>query len=609
MTVGSTIAASGVITVCFGAALATAAPAASPSASRWPAPAEASGFEATPSYDETLAFLRTVAEKLPEMRLESFGVSGAGRALPLVIVSKERAFTPEAAARTGKPVVLIQNGIHAGEIDGKDACLGLLRDLALGLDRDLLEAATLLVVPIYNVDGHERVSPYNRPNQDGPHAGMGFRTTAAGYDLNRDYLKLVAPESRALIALVNRWRPHLHVDVHVTDGVDHDWVLTYAVAEAPQAPPSVDTWVKENLPRAVAATVKAGHRCGPYVDLKDGSDPAKGFTSFIGGARYSTGYFPLRGRPSILLELHSYKTYRQRVEATQDFLRSLLRVIGVAPRALLDAVAAAEARTVALGRADAPPSEITLAYRESAAQDRIAFPVYEWSASTSLVTGRPLLRYHRGAVNPIIVPWSHRAEAAITALRPRGYIVMSGWPQIERRLADHGLRVLRLAKPAVLDVDTARASSPKYGERPYQGFTQVSAEITHRSERRVIPAGALWVPADQPDFEVAVELLEPESPESLFEWGMLSTLLEQKEYMDSRNLEELAQKMLVDPALAAEWAEALKDPSFAANARARSQWWYRRTPYFKAQEVGLLPVYRVLAPASFATEAWGGPRD
>src|SRR5436305_8045518 len=179
---------------------AAAAPAAETVPREWLTPAEVAGFAATPSYDEKLAFLRRLQTRFPEMYLGFYGTSGQGRPLPFVVVSKEKTFTAEAAG--GKPVVLIQNGIHAGEIDGKDASLMILRDLALGRHRELLDAVTLVVIPIYNVDGHERVSPFNRPNQDGPSAGMGFRTTSDGLDLNRDYLKSSSPEARCS----PRWR-------------------------------------------------------------------------------------------------------------------------------------------------------------------------------------------------------------------------------------------------------------------------------------------------------------------------------------------------------------------------------------------------------------------
>ena len=212
---------------------------------------------------------------------------------------------------------MLQGGIHAGEIDGKDALLLLLRDLALGLQPAVLDRVTLLVVPIYNVDGHERVSRFNRSNQDGPVEGMGFRTNARGLDLNRDHLKLDSAEARALIGLFNAWRPHLHVDNHVSDGFDHAWVIGYATAEAPQAAPSIDAWARATLPVG-----RGGHDeppaipIGPYLELLSSEEPLKGAITPPYRPRYSTGYFALRNRPSILIETHSHKPFRTRVLAT-----------------------------------------------------------------------------------------------------------------------------------------------------------------------------------------------------------------------------------------------------------------------------------------------------
>jgi Zinc carboxypeptidase len=570
----------------------------------WLTPAELAGFEATPDTAETLAFLRKIEERLPGMHLGTFGTSGQGNPLPLVVVSKEKAFTAEAARKLGKPILLIQSGIHAGEIDGKDATLMILRDMALGRHREILDALTLVFVPVYNVDGHARVSPYNRPNQDGPHRGMGFRTTADGHDLNRDFLKISTPEARALIALVNDWRPHLHVDNHVTDGVDHDWVLTWTWAEAPQAPAPVDAWLRGHMPAVLAATEKAGHRNGPYVDLEDSNDPGQGFNSWVGQPRFSSGYFPLRNRPSILIEMHSYKPYRQRVLANRDFLLALFAEVARDPAALTKAVQEAEAATVALGRPDAPPSEVVVEFTASPEKDRIRFPVYASETRPSLITGGPLLHYKRGEVREIEVPWQHKPGIVKSLPRPRGYFVLPGWPEIEQRLRGHGLRVRRLTAPAEVEVEALRMADPQFAQRSYQGLTQVKAGVERRMERRSLPAGTLWVPADQPDFAVAVQLLEPESPDSLLAWGLLSTVFEQKEYIDLRVLEGLVQEMIKNPETAAAWKEALQDEKFAADPFARSQWWYRRTPYWD-ETIGLLPVFRAMtAPAGVPMQTW-----
>jgi hypothetical protein len=575
----------------------------------WLTPAEVSGFESTPSYEETLAFLRKLQARMPEMHLGFYGTSGQGRPMPFVVVSKERAFTAAKAQEAGKPVVMIQNGIHAGEIEGKDACLMILRDLALGRHCEILDAMTLVVIPIYNVDGHERVSPYNRPNQNGPTAGMGFRSTANGLDLNRDFLKLSSEEARALVSLITSWRPHLHVDDHTTDGVDMDWTVTWSTVEAPQVPAPVDAWVRAHLPAALAATERDGFRAGPYVDLEDRNDPSKGFSSWVGQPRYSSGYVPLLNRPSILVEMHSYKPYRQRVLGNRSFLLNLLREVARDPSSLPRAVAESEAAEVALGRPDAKPSEVALVYEVSKEPDPIRFPVYAGTMKTSAVTGQPILLFERGRfegdkAQGIEVPWFHKSRITKSLPRPRGYLVLPGWPQIEQRLRGHGLRVEKLTAPAELDVEALRVVNPKFALPPYQGLTRVTADVSRTPERRTLPAGSLWVPADQPDFEVAVQLLEPDAVDSLLSWGLLSSVFEQHEYIDPRVLESwVTKKLAEDPQAAAEWQTALKDEKFAADPLARHQWWYRHTPYYDSR-VGLLPVFRVMKAPALKTEPW-----
>ncbi len=561
-------------------------------------PIEASGYQRTPTLDETVAWLRELSGRFPEMKLTTFGRSASGRELPLVIVSKDRNFDPpRPGERPARPIVLIQSGIHAGEIDGKDATTLLLADWAAGRHRALLDAATILFVPIYNADGHERISPFNRPNQDGPTEGMGFRTTAQGFDLNRDHVKLASPEARALIALVNIWRPQLHVDVHVTDGVDMPAVFTWTAVEAPQLPAAVDRWMKAHVPAAEAAVRTAGYAAGPYVDLLDRTDVAKGFTSWVGGARYSTGYFALRNRPSILIETHSYKPYRDRVLSVRAFLAQLLAEVGKDPRGLIDAVAEAEAHEVAIGRPGAPASDVVLAWAESDTGDRTRWPVYASHAETSAVTGKPVTLFDRNRTETIEVPWIHASKAERSVPRPRAYVVLPGWPQIEERLAAHGLRFSRLAAPLEIEVEVSRLSEPKFAMSSYQGQTAVTqVKVERRRENRKIPAASLWIPADQPDFEVAAQLLEPEAPDSLLSWGYLSTIFEGKEYIDPKVLEPWVRKRLEDPGVAKDWAEKLRNEAFAADPQARYTWWYKRTPYWD-ETIDLMPVFRVMEKA------------
>jgi len=571
----------------------------------WLTVAEKTDFRATSSYAETMAFLRKAAAAAPDLiRVTDFGRTGQGRPLPLVIVSSDGAFTPEAAAATGKPILLLQSCIHAGEVDGKDATLMILREIALGRRPELAKGSIILFAPIYNADGHEHVSPYNRSNQDGPVEGMGYRATANGINLNRDFLRLVSPEGKAMARLVSTWNPHLHVDNHVTNGSDHDWVLTWLVAEAPQLSPSVDAWVDEHLPKIMEMTEEGGHRTGPYVSLVSGSDPTRGMIWDVAQPRYSSGYFPLRNRVSILIEMHAHKPFRARVYANRAFMESLIIEVAGSAKELVGAVEAAEAATVALGRADAEPSEVVLQWGVAEEGETITWPAYEWTEVDSLVSGGTRIEYQSGEIREVNLEWRHLPVPEIVLPRPRGYIVLAGWPQIEELVAGHGLVATRLTEETSLDVETIRLANPKLASYPYQGVVMVQDfEVSRQSERRSIPAGSLWIPADQPNFEIAVQLFEPEASDSLVRWGVVSSVFERKIYIGSDILETLAREMLADDEVRLEWAKALEDPEFAKNRRARYLWWYKRTPYWD-ETVGLLPVMRVMTPTDLSTEPW-----
>jgi len=574
----------------------------------WLTVAEKTDFRATSSYDQTMVYLYRLEAAAPELiRVADFGRSGQGRPLPLVIVSSDGAFTPEAAAATGKPILLIQSCIHAGEVDGKDATLMVLRDIALGRRPELAKAAVTLFAPIYNADGHENVSTFNRSNQNGPVEGMGYRATANGINLNRDFLRLVSPEAKALTTLVATWNPHLHVDNHVTNGSDHAWVLTWLVAEAPQLAPPVDAWIGAHLPKVLAEIEADGHPNGPYVSHISRSDPAAGMIWDVAQPRYSTGYFPLRNRPSILIEMHAHKPFRDRVLANRAFMDELIEEMGRSGDELVRAVAEAEAATVAMGAADAEPSEIVVRWKVAEEGETIVWPAYEWSIEDSEVMGEKQVQYHPGKIREVEFEWRHLPVAELTLARPWGYLVLAGWPQIEELVIGHGLLASRLSEDIELEVETIRLSDPKLAAFPYQGVVMVEDfEVGRQREKRSIPAGSLWIPADQPSFEVAVQLFEPEAPDSIVRWGVVSSLFERKIYIGRDLLEQLASEMLTDEGVRSEWESALEDPEFAKDPGARYMWWYRRTAYWD-ETVGLLPVMRVKAPVDLDLEPWPRP--
>ena len=558
--------------------------------------AELDGFRSTASLAGTVAFLKRLETTSPFLKVGTFGASGEGREMPFVVVSRERAFTAATARAAGKPVVLLVAGIHAGEIDGKEASSILLREIALGNRREILDALTLVVVPVYNVDGHERVSKWNRPNQDGPALGMGFRTTAAGLDLNRDFMKVDASETRALIALARAWRPDLVVDQHVTDGADVQPVLTVSYGSEPATPKTLGTWLDSVVPQALKRVEEAGYRTGPYVEWVDPLDPAKGIDLGPSTPRYLTCYFPLRGIPAILVENHAMKPFAARVKGNAAFLDALLGILAKDTKALL----AARAKALGEMRAAPPGSPFVLeAETDLKRPEAIDFPGNEWRKELSLTTGRETLVYGRTRPVTVRMPLYRHAAAKVTTTRPAAYLVPAGWQGVAERLEAHGVRFERTDRPLELSVGTYRAGKAKWAASSYQGRVRLSAPIARATEKRRVPAGSLHVPLDDPETAaVAMHLLEPEGPDSLFAWGEWGSALEGKEYIEPRVLDPLAKELLEkDSGLAAEWAEKLKDPKFAGDPRERMRFFWRKTPYWDEAN-GLLPLFRLDVPLS-----------
>ncbi|MDQ6905560.1 MAG: M14 family metallopeptidase, partial [Chloroflexota bacterium] len=272
----------------------------------------------------------------------SLGRSSEGRDIWMVIAAAERAATPEALRANGKPTVLAQAGIHAGEIDGKDAGMMLLRDMTVrGTKRDLLAHANFLFVPIFNVDGHERTSRFTRVNQRGPE-NMGWRTTAKNLNLNRDYTKIDAPEMVAMIRALNVWSPDLYLDLHVTDGSDYQYDITFGWNGAGGHSPAIVDWLEKTFRPAVTNDLAAAGHIPGSTDVPNWLDPTdwrKGIKGWNADARFSTGYGDARHLPTVLLETHSLKLYDQRVLGTYVYLESALRIAGKSGAALRQAIA------------------------------------------------------------------------------------------------------------------------------------------------------------------------------------------------------------------------------------------------------------------------------
>jgi hypothetical protein len=551
----------------------------------WRTKAERTQYRETPDHEETMRYLRQLEGGSRWIKVASFGRTGQGRDLPFVIVSKDRLFTPEAAIASGRPIVLIQNGIHSGEIEGKDACLALIRDMAVLRTREaLLDSVVVLVVPMLSADAHERRSPWNRINQNGP-TPMGWRVNPLGYNLNRDYLKADAVEMRAFLAnLYTRWWPHLLIDDHTTNGADYRHDVTYAMPHGPAVPPSIDRWCTEALEGRVMKRLEAmGHLPAPYIAFRGwSSDPAAGLDYGSAPPRFSNGYPPLHGRAAMLVETHMLKPYGSRVRATYDLLVATLEEVGARPRALLRAVADAESLAVRRGR-EADPARRELVLSARTTDTATPFPFKGWLTrwEVSDITGSRLPRYED-------TPWDTTISVyrdlvpTLTVRPPVGYLVPQEWTVARDRLDVHGVRYRRFTRAWSDTVEVQRIAAWRGASEPYEGHwpIEVTQVVLERRVRAYRP-GDLWVLLDQRSAAVAVHLFEAQAPDGLMRWNAFDTVLERKEYAEGYVIEPIAREMMAqDPALAREFRERLAaDSTFTRNPWARGDFFYRRSQW------------------------------
>jgi hypothetical protein len=576
----------------LGAGLAAALPASAAPGIDLTTVAERSGFLRTGRYAETIALCDAFARAYPDaVRCRDFGVSPEGRPMKLLVVTRTGAFDPEAAAAGHLPVLLIQGGIHAGEIDGKDAGFLALREVLEGkVAPGALEKQVWLFVPVFNVDGHERFAAWNRPNQRGPEE-MGWRATAQDYNLNRDYMKVDTPEMAAMLALVEAWDPLATVDLHVTDGAKFQHGVSVEVQPALAGDAALATDGRALQAGVIGQLDARGAMALPfYPSFVEDDDPASGFAGWLKSPRYSDGYFWQRNRFGMLVETHSWKDYPTRVRITHDAIVALLEQMrdhGAAWRADADA---ADVRATRLGGTTVP-----LDWKPTDRVRMVDFQGYAYTRAPSDVSGALMTHYDETKPQVWHVPMRDEMVPAHSAVAPQaGYIVPVAWASIvEPRLRAQGIAYRRLdaALPEAA-VQAYRAGSFEFAKQSFEGHQRLSTEGAWKPETHAVRAGSLFVPIAQPKARLVMGLLEPDAPDSLLQWGYFNNAFEQKEYMEAYVAEAVARDMLQDPAVKAEFERRLReDKAFAASPRQRLAFFARRHASWDDQ-YGMYPVLR-----------------
>jgi hypothetical protein len=562
----------------------------------WITPTEIAHFRTTPSYADTQAYLERLQQTAPGViHLATFGTTPEGRPMTVVIASSDGTFTPEAARAAHKPIVLLQAGIHPGEIEGKDAGLMLLRDIAITRKYPhVLDHLVLLYIPVFSVDGHENSSPYHRINQNGPDS-MGFRGQSQYLNLNRDYMKADAPEMLAWLKLWQRWLPDFLIDVHTTDGADYQYDLTWYTEDPHKLDPAASTWQHDMIvDHAMPAYEKRGHLASIYLEFKDGRDPRKGIENFGSGQGYSTGYAALQNRPALLIETHMLKPYENRVHAVYDLVELMLEQIDQHPAALLAATAKADANTVA--RTHDAQAQVPLTFKQDPQSTKFELKGYAFTLTHSDISNSAWIQYDPSQPRTYTIDNWNGLLPDLSITPPAAYVVPAQWTAIIDKLDAHGIQYRRIAHPLTIRAEGYQLDDPSWTSKPFEGHLMLRGFALHAVPREVeLPVGSVIVPLDQRAANVAINLLEPQAPNSLLHWGFLNAMFEAKEYGEPRVVEKLARDMLArDPALKAEFDRKLHDdPAFAASTNARLEFFFERSPWYVAQQVGAYPVLRL----------------
>jgi hypothetical protein len=557
----------------------------------WQTYYEQSGFKESASYAETIAYCEKLAHGSPWIHFTRFGKSAQQRDLPLLIINKNKHFTAAEVRSTSQVVFMIQAGIHAGEIDGKDAGFLLLRDMFIdGIDSNLCDNVTILFIPIFNVDGHERSGPYNRINQNGPQ-NMGWRTTAQNYNLNRDYLKTDSPEMQAWLKLYNDWLPDFFADCHVTNGADYQYSVTYFIDHQQSQLPLLNDWINNfYLPHIHNRMEEAGYPLIEYVDFRKWEDPRSGLKSAISKPRFSTGYTTIQNRPGLLIETHMLKPYKERVDGTYQILKQTLGLLNDDHLSLLEKVQTADSIVQSESyRAD----PYTLTYTLSNDCTFVNFLGYKFTVQESDLSGGDWYKYS-GDTTTYNLPFFNKFIADKSAALPHAYIIPVEWGDIIKKMEWHGIDYSVLKKAQKMKIKTYRFSNAKWTEKPYENHHTLSCDIQEIEEEREYPTGSFVIPMNQRRARVIAQILEPQAPDSYVHWGFFDPVFERKEYAEKYVMEEYARFMLAgNDKLRAEFEQKKKeDIKFANDPLLILDWFYQQSPFWD-NKIYIYPVGKI----------------
>lgn len=541
----------------------------------------------TPEYSAVISYYEDLSEAYTSVAMYEMDRTDSGNPLHLVTFNPNRSFDSELGLDGKQTVVLINNGIHPGESDGIDASMMLMRDLAQGkiqVPQNLIVA----VIPVYNIGGALNRNSHSRTNQNGPEE-YGFRGNARNFDLNRDFIKSDTRNATAFHKLFQLLDPDVFIDNHVSNGADYQYTLTHLFTQHNKLGGQAGTFLHEKMMPALEDSLQAkGWDITPYVNVFNRT-PESGFSQFLDGPRYSTGYTSLFNTLGLMVETHMLKPYKDRVMGTYALMQSVLE-FAESNSEQIKQVKRNAWKNYTVG-ADYPIGWTV----DSSKTSNLNFKGFEGTYIPSAITGANRLKYDRDQAFEKPVTYYNYFKATDTITIPEYYIIPKGWWPIINRLRANGVSMDQFDKDTVLSVTSYRIADYKTYNRPYEGhYPHYNTQVEAIETDVLIAKGSYKVSTQQEAVRYLLETLEPTAVDSFFNWNFFDTILQQKEGFSPYVWEDLALEFLNEnPDIKAEFeAKKAADANFAQNWYAQLDWIHKRSPYYEAAHLRY-PIYRV----------------
>ncbi|WP_353779809.1 M14 family metallopeptidase [Winogradskyella sp. 3972H.M.0a.05] len=547
---------------------------------------EKSNGTETATYEQTIAYYNKLAEAYSEIDIKAIGTTDSGNPLHLVTLNPDGNFDFE-NIRSNKRVLLINNGIHPGESDGIDATMMLFRDIAEG-KIEMSKSTVLTTIPIYNIGGSLNRNSTTRTNQNGP-VSYGFRGNARNYDLNRDFVKSDTENAKTFAQIFHKVQPDVFIDNHVSNGADYQYVLTHLFTQHNKLGGELGNYLHtEMMPKLEQKLESKNWDITPYVNVFNRT-PEQGFTQFMDYPRYSTGYTTLFNTLGMMVETHMLKPYKDRVEGTYELMKSMIEIVEE------DNAIIKELRNSAFNNLKQGAS-YTLDWTIDTTQvSKLQFKGYEGEMIPSALTGADRLKFDRSKPFTKDVNYQNYFVPKTQVTIPNGYIIPQGWHNVIDLLKLNNVEMTMLEKDSSFTIQSYKISDYKTRQSAYEGhYPHYNTNVTTESQTLIFRKGDYIIDTDQKAVRYLLETLEPQAPDSFFNWNFFDTILQQKEGFSPYVWEDKAAELLRrNPKLQIDFnLKKSLDPEFAKNWFAQLDWLHKKSDNYEKAHLQY-PVYRI----------------